>query len=265
LNTIHGMPTDPVPRWTRVLVELFRFTGATGGGVVRVDPGSTSVTDGRVCDDFDLHCVSLTMVSNRAGKAPPIGEAGVPLAGRGVTLGKFDPADMVVKEIKQMFIADRESGGSLIRSGSSIVVDTTGDAFVLSPLCVGPATPAPHAAANASWGVVWLRQRTDRPFTTVDAQTVHLVHSALKFLWEPADGARVETSHPVGRGPRVALTQRQHDALQHLLDGRNERDAARAIGMSVHTLHTHVKAIYRKFHVSSRAELMAMVLRSRED
>jgi len=63
----------------------------------------------------------------------------------------------------------------------------------------------------------------------------------------------------------VMLSRRREDTLQQLLLGRSEKEAANTLGISKHTVHVHVKAIYRAYGVSSRAELMALLLRARGD
>ena len=59
------------------------------------------------------------------------------------------------------------------------------------------------------------------------------------------------------------LTPRERDVLQHLLAGRAEKDIATALGATAQTVHTHVKNIYRKFDVSSRAGLLDLWINPR--
>jgi DNA-binding NarL/FixJ family response regulator len=54
-----------------------------------------------------------------------------------------------------------------------------------------------------------------------------------------------------------ALSRRQDQTLQHLLEGDNEKQVARKLSLSRHTVHVYVKALYRRYGVSSRAELLA--------
>ena len=61
---------------------------------------------------------------------------------------------------------------------------------------------------------------------------------------------------------RRPLTRRERETLHHLLVGRVEKQVAAAMGLSERTLHHHVTALYQKFGVQSRAELMALFLRS---
>ena len=53
--------------------------------------------------------------------------------------------------------------------------------------------------------------------------------------------------------PLAAMRQ----TLQRLLAGEAEKQMARALGVSPHTVHVYVKAIYRRYGVCSRGELFA--------
>lgn len=46
-----------------------------------------------------------------------------------------------------------------------------------------------------------------------------------------------------------------------LMTGRSEKQIAADLKLSPHTVHSHVKALYKWFRVHSRAELMAKLLR----
>lgn len=73
---------------------------------------------------------------------------------------------------------------------------------------------------------------------------------------------RDESSSSPGDDRRtVRLSDRQRDVLRRLLAGASEKQIAYAFGRSAHTIHGHVKAIYRIFHVSSRSELLARFIR----
>ena len=54
-----------------------------------------------------------------------------------------------------------------------------------------------------------------------------------------------------------SLPERIQQVLDQLLAGRSEQEAAAAIGISRHTVHGHVKALYRRHGVNSRAELLS--------
>jgi len=57
------------------------------------------------------------------------------------------------------------------------------------------------------------------------------------------------------------LAPRLRQTLEALLQGDSEKQAALRLGLSVHTVHEYVTALYRRFDVSSRPELLARFLR----
>ena len=50
------------------------------------------------------------------------------------------------------------------------------------------------------------------------------------------------------------LTRRELNALELIARGLSYADIARVTGVSVHTVHTHVKSVYRKLMVHSKTE-----------
>jgi DNA-binding CsgD family transcriptional regulator len=53
------------------------------------------------------------------------------------------------------------------------------------------------------------------------------------------------------------LAPRLQQTLGHLLEGDSEKQVARKLGISPHTVHVYIKTLYRKFNVTTRAELMS--------
>jgi DNA-binding NarL/FixJ family response regulator len=53
------------------------------------------------------------------------------------------------------------------------------------------------------------------------------------------------------------LPPRLRQTLTSLLTGSSEKQIARAMNLSPHTIHVYVKQIYRHYNVSSRSELLA--------
>jgi LuxR family maltose regulon positive regulatory protein len=53
------------------------------------------------------------------------------------------------------------------------------------------------------------------------------------------------------------LTERERTILRFLSGGLTEREIARELFVSYNTVHSHVKSLYRKLGVSSRAEAVA--------
>jgi DNA-binding NarL/FixJ family response regulator len=61
-------------------------------------------------------------------------------------------------------------------------------------------------------------------------------------------------------GSQMHLSARQKETLWWLGSGAPERDISLAMGISFHTVHQYVKALYSIFKVSSRIELLAKVI-----
>lgn len=73
----------------------------------------------------------------------------------------------------------------------------------------------------------------------------------------PVQVRRTPTRHWFQRGEAL-LGRQVREVLDQLKVGRSEKEIARAIGRSPHTVHSHVKTIYRHFNVRSRSELLAL-------
>ncbi len=59
------------------------------------------------------------------------------------------------------------------------------------------------------------------------------------------------------------LPSRVRQTLECLLEGDSEKQVAKRLGLSQHTVHQYVKDLYRRLGVSSRAELLALCLSRR--
>jgi DNA-binding NarL/FixJ family response regulator len=60
----------------------------------------------------------------------------------------------------------------------------------------------------------------------------------------------------------VGLTQREEECLRLLARGSANKEIAQRMGVSVSTVHFHLKSIYQKLHVRSRTEATLRYLRS---
>jgi len=60
--------------------------------------------------------------------------------------------------------------------------------------------------------------------------------------------------------PNGQLPRRGRETLLLLLGGKSEKEIAYSLHISINTVHTYVKGIYRRHQVCSRAELMAKFL-----
>lgn len=76
---------------------------------------------------------------------------------------------------------------------------------------------------------------------------------------DPREPASSPTSEPADGRP--ALTRREREVLVLLAKGVTYEDAARVLGISLGTIQSHVKRLYRKLEVSSKAEAAAEAVR----
>jgi DNA-binding CsgD family transcriptional regulator len=100
-------------------------------------------------------------------------------------------------------------------------------------------------------GMGFQRPPGDRPFDDRDRNLVQLAHLEIAELLAPTPAAEL----------RAKLAPRAAETLDQLLTGASEKEAADRLGLSPHTVHQYVKAIYRAAGVSSRGELLAACLR----
>ncbi len=64
-----------------------------------------------------------------------------------------------------------------------------------------------------------------------------------------------------GSGQTDLLTKAEERVFLLLLSGHSEKEIARRLHLSPHTVHNHVKRIYRAYGVHSRADLLARFIR----
>ncbi len=107
---------------------------------------------------------------------------------------------------------------------------------------------------TAAHGITVHRPVGDRRFGRQERRLVRLLHQEIGPLLGGALAAP-------GAPGRSELSPRLREALDCLLEGDSEKQAARRMGLSPLTVHEYIKAIYTHFGVSSRAELLALFLR----
>lgn len=129
--------------------------------------------------------------------------------------------------------------------------------FLLSSWAAGPDRMVSLAVPQAE-GQPPLGAREKRLASLVVRAAAPFVLSEL-FDGDEKPGA----SHPRRLLQNRNLSERQTDVLQLLLRGQSEKEVARSLGVSTHTVHTHVKKLYSEFNVSSRGELLALFIDER--
>lgn len=126
--------------------------------------------------------------------------------------------------------------------------------------------------------LLYLRARPSNEFTPGDASLLQRLKPAIAgairgaFLESlqiaPAEnvlasGPPITPSNPA-RSPDVAhllatLSKTEYEVCELLRTNATERQVAEGLGRSPHTIHVHVKNIYRKLSVNSRRELMRLL------
>lgn len=61
----------------------------------------------------------------------------------------------------------------------------------------------------------------------------------------------------------VELTEKEKETLKHLVDGLSYKMIADKMNLSFHTIHTHVRNVYEKLHVSSKGEAINKAIRNK--
>ncbi|MEX0777220.1 MAG: helix-turn-helix transcriptional regulator [Phycisphaeraceae bacterium] len=72
----------------------------------------------------------------------------------------------------------------------------------------------------------------------------------------PASGRFISEAAWCCLSARLRLSQREQQIARMILDDFKELRIAREMGLSVHTVHTHLERLYRKLGVSSRVQLV---------
>lgn len=117
-----------------------------------------------------------------------------------------------------------------------------GQCFILSQYALPHVGAVDQLGLHRAWG--------SKPFTPAEHRLVHLFHVELGRVWK----------HEVIRqaqDPSSDLPARLHQTLHELLQGASEKQIAIKLNLSQHTIHNYVKALHKRFNVSSRGELLA--------
>jgi DNA-binding NarL/FixJ family response regulator len=82
----------------------------------------------------------------------------------------------------------------------------------------------------------------------------------IQNLFEEHEAAGRDASSANGRRGEYNLTQREHDILELLAEGRANRDIAQRLYLSEKTVKAHLAAIFRKLGVTNRTQAAMMAV-----
>jgi DNA-binding NarL/FixJ family response regulator len=102
--------------------------------------------------------------------------------------------------------------------------------------------------------IALLRASSEREFSPREQQLLRFFHGELGRL---IGRALVDASAP----PSDKLSPRLRQTLACLVEGDSEKQLAARLGLSQATIHQYVTALYRRFGVSSRAQLLALAIK----
>jgi DNA-binding CsgD family transcriptional regulator len=123
----------------------------------------------------------------------------------------------------------------------------------LDDVLLSLARPADRAADFAFAIMAFRTAGTPARFSPRDRTLLDVAHAGLAWMYK--EEAAQTADLPDDLPPRLQQT------LKHLLTGDSERQIARKMQLSPHTVHDYVKALYTRFAVSSRQELTAWWIR----
>jgi len=121
----------------------------------------------------------------------------------------------------------------------------------------------PHAARVVLTGVASLetavRAINDgevQRFLTKPWEKEELRRVVSELLAARGAGTREPPALGLGESDAPPLSPRERQTLAELLTGAKEKEIAQRMGVSPHTAHQYVKAVYRRYAVASRMELV---------
>lgn len=127
--------------------------------------------------------------------------------------------------------------------------------------CACQAGRAPHPVIACVWSnnqgqtrcLEYSRAVGKESFTDRDQAILRVLARQLEQVAAGAGGL-IAKNHPAH-----GLSRRQREVLELLLVGKNCKQIAAELRLSVYTVNDYIKAIYRRYEVSCRAELLAAV------
>jgi len=109
-------------------------------------------------------------------------------------------------------------------------------------------------------GMTFHRVLGAKPFAPREREILRLFLEEMTLLEKQGKLPWPSEKTPTASAPQPALSPRERQVLKHLTTGQSVKEAAGSLRLSRRTVEDYVKAIYRKFEVHSRGELLGKVL-----
>jgi DNA-binding NarL/FixJ family response regulator len=97
-----------------------------------------------------------------------------------------------------------------------------------------------------------------------EARQREMVADLCRYMGQQLTGKAQSAQTPINRICSLAgvadLPPRVRQTLERLLAGDSEKQIARRLGLSPHTIHIYVKTLYRRFEACTRGELIARLI-----
>jgi DNA-binding NarL/FixJ family response regulator len=81
------------------------------------------------------------------------------------------------------------------------------------------------------------------------------------FLVNLAVGA--EAAEHAAEPPELALTQREKEILESIIEGRSNKEISDSLCISIETVKSHIKSIYQKLQVRNRVEAALIAMKKK--
>lgn len=197
-----------------------------------------------VVDDQELFRRGLTMLLNAEAGVEVVGEAGDGL--EGITLAERSAPDVVLLDIRMPKRSGIEACLAIKEAvpSAKIVMLTVSDeeADLYEAVKSGAAG---YLLKDSS-----IEEVAQAVRVVADGQSLISPSMAVKLIDEFKQMSRPERDHPAG----LRLTERELEVLRLLPSRLTLREIADELFISINTLKFHLKVIYRKLGVASRAE-----------
>jgi DNA-binding NarL/FixJ family response regulator len=228
-------------------------------GAARPTSGESTVADDRIriliADDHELFRRGLRMVLEDEEDIDVLGEAGDGQAA--VELAREHAPDVVVMDVRMPVLSGIEAARRIKEEepGTKILVLTISDEE-------DDLYEAIKAGAN---GYLLKEISIDEIGNAVRSvhggQSLISPSMASKLLDEFA--AMIKKEEEKEQVPAPRLTPREMEVLQHVAQGMNNREIAKALFISENTVKNHVRNILEKLHLHSRMEAVVYAVREK--